>query len=251
MRILVISDIHANWPALRAIRENYDICLCLGDIVDYGTTPGPCIDWVRQNAEHTIRGNHDHGAAQDVRVSGAAGFRYLTGVTRILTCESISEDQRRYLATRPTSLALTLGGKRFFLVHATPRDPMDEYAPAEVEFWEKRLEGIDADYVLVGHTHMQYILSVGDTRVINPGSVGLPRDGDPRAGYAIIGPAGIELKRIDYPIEETIADLRASSIPDHAREMLEEVYRRGRLVVKPFVERTAPRTRTEDGSVGL
>lgn len=239
MRILVISDIHANWPALRAIREDYDYCLCLGDIVDYGATPGVCIDWVRQNAHKAIRGNHDHGAAQDVRVSGMAGFRYLTGVTRILTVETISEDQRRFLASLPMSLSLTLGDKRFFLVHATPRDPMDEYAPAEVEFWEKRLEGIDADYVLVGHTHLQYILSVGDTRVVNPGSVGLPRDGDPRAGYAIIGPSGVELKRIDYPIDETIADLRNSSLPDHAREMLEDVYRRGKLIARPFAERNA------------
>ncbi|MFN8570407.1 MAG: metallophosphoesterase family protein, partial [Gemmatimonadaceae bacterium] len=82
MRILLLADIHANWPALQAISEPFDQCLVLGDLVDYGLEPGPCIDWVRQRAAHVIRGNHDHGVAQQVRVSGKTGFKYLTAVTR-------------------------------------------------------------------------------------------------------------------------------------------------------------------------
>ena len=124
---------------------------------------------------------------------------------------------------------LTIHGKRFFLVHATPRDPLDELAPPEVDFWKRRLEHIDADYVCVGHTHTQYILQVGKTTVINPGSVGLPRDGDPRAAYAIITDEGPVLKRIDYPIEEAIASVEAAPLPDLAKEMLREVMRTGRL----------------------
>src|SRR5205085_10109522 len=142
--------------------------------------------------------NHDHGAAHRVMVQGANGFRYLTGVTRPLTIERLTPDHRKYLAGLPSSLHLTLHGKRFFLVHATPRDPLDELAPPEVDFWKRRLEHIDADYVCVGHTHTQYILQVGKTTVINPGSVGLPRDGDPRAAYAIITDDGPVLKRIEY-----------------------------------------------------
>src|SRR5262249_13853561 len=85
MRILLLADIHGNWPALQAIPEPYDVCLCLGDLVDYGLEPAPCIDWVRQHAQHTVRGNHDHGVAQDVTVAGRNGFKYLTGVTRGIT----------------------------------------------------------------------------------------------------------------------------------------------------------------------
>src|SRR5205823_6186694 len=68
MRILVVADIHGNWPALQALNEPHDLCLCLGDLVDYALEAKPCIDWVRRNAGHTIRGNHDHGMAQDVTV---------------------------------------------------------------------------------------------------------------------------------------------------------------------------------------
>src|SRR4051812_50031046 len=78
MRILLVSDIHANWPALTAVREACDVCLFLGDLVDYGCDPAPCVDWVRTNATHSIRGNHDHGAAQDVVVTGGGGVKYLT-----------------------------------------------------------------------------------------------------------------------------------------------------------------------------
>ena len=98
-----------------------------------------------------------------------------------------------------------------------------------MEAWARRLEHIDADYVCVGHSHVQYMLHVGRKTVINPGSVGLPRDGDPRAGYAIITDEGPVLKRVDYPIEEAVASLAAASLPEMARTMLAEVLRTGRL----------------------
>ncbi len=229
MRILLVSDLHANRAAIEAIREECDACLFLGDAVDYGLDCGACVDWVRERANFGVRGNHDHGVAQKVYLQGATGFRYLTGVTRPITIDTLDESQRRFLADLPTTRMLTLGGKRFFLVHATPRDPMDEYAPPDVDFWKRRLEGIEADYVCVGHTHVQFILQVGNTTVINPGSVGLPRDGDPRAGYAVISDEGPTLKRIDYPIEETVATIQASNLPEGAKHMLSEVLRTGRL----------------------
>ena len=79
MRILLISDIHGNWPALQAVAtETYDVCLCLGDLVDYGLEPAPCIAWVREHARCTVRGNHDHGVAQNVLVNGKVGYKYLS-----------------------------------------------------------------------------------------------------------------------------------------------------------------------------
>jgi predicted phosphodiesterase len=153
MRILLLADIHANWPALQAIQEPYDVCLVLGDLVDYGLEPAPCIDWVRQHATHAIRGNHDHGVAQHVRVNGRHGFKYLSGVTRSLTQERVSTADRRYLGSLPVSKWVTLDNTRFLLVHATPRDPLDEYAIADVDFWARRLEKVDAKVICVGHTH--------------------------------------------------------------------------------------------------
>src|SRR5262245_28396238 len=101
MRILLLADIHANWPALQAIDEPFDECLFLGDLVDYGLEPSPCIRWVMEHATHAIRGNHDHGVAQQVNVQGRSGFKYLTGMTRPLTQELISPDERRYLGSLP------------------------------------------------------------------------------------------------------------------------------------------------------
>jgi putative phosphoesterase len=229
MRILLVADIHANWPALEAIREPHDVCLFLGDLVDYGAEPGACIDWVRDHARYCVRGNHDHGAAQNVVIQGLSGFRYLTGVTRNLTRERLDEPGRRFLAELPVTRAVTLGGKRFLLVHATPRDPLDEYALPDPEFWKRRLENVDADVVCVGHTHVQFDLVIGDKRVINPGSVGIPRDGDPRAGYAVIDGDRVELKRIEYPFERTVRAVEDTTLPDEAKQALACVFRTGKL----------------------
>jgi len=227
MRILILADIHGNWPALQALNEPCDVCLCLGDLVDYALEPAPCIDWVRRNAHHVVRGNHDHGAAQNVTIQGRNGFRYLTAVTRPLTRERLGEEDLRYLSRLPLTQMVTLDDTRFLLVHATPRDPMDEYAPPDVAFWERRLQNVEADVICVGHTHQPYVLEVGDKLVINPGSVGQPRDGDPRASYAIIEDFRVDLKRVEYPVEETVAVIHASGLPDAAKELLADVLRTG------------------------
>jgi len=227
MRILLIADIHANWPALQALTEPFDVCLCLGDLVDYALEPAPCIEWVRQHAQYVVRGNHDHGAAQNVTVAGQNGFRFLTGVTRPLTRARTPPAGLRYLAGLPLTQMVTLDRTRFLLVHATPRDPLDEWAPADVAFWERRLQGVDADVVCVGHTHQPYVLDVGHTVVINPGSLGMPRDGDPRAAYAVLDNQRVDLKRVEYPIEDTVRTVQESTLPDAAKDLLAEVFRNG------------------------
>ncbi len=229
MRILLLADIHANWPALQAIDEPHDVCVCLGDLVDYGLEPGPCIDWVREHADHCVRGNHDHGAAQRVPITGRNGYRYLTSLTRPLTQEQLTAEQRRFLGSLPVTRMLTLDRTRFFLVHATPRDPLDEYALPDVDFWSRRLEGLEAHVVCVGHTHFPYVLEVGDKLVINPGSVGQPRDGDPRAAYAIIEDNRVELKRVEYPVDDSIHAIQESGLPELAKTLLSEILRTGTL----------------------
>jgi putative phosphoesterase len=228
MRILVIADVHANWPALQVVAaEPHDVCLCLGDLVDYALEPAPCIAWVRERAHHVVRGNHDHGVAQNVVVSGRTGFKYLTGVTRPLTRERLGEAELRYLARMPVTKMLTVDNTRFLLVHATPRDPLDEYAPPDADFWARRLANVEADVVCVGHTHQPYVLEVGDKLVLNPGSVGQPRDGDPRACCAVIEDYKVDLKRVEYAIEDTVSVVQASSLPEQAKDMLAEVFRTG------------------------
>ena len=229
MRILVVSDIHANWPALAAIDEPHDVCLCLGDLVDYGPDPAPCVRWAMEHVDHAIRGNHDHGVAQGIPVSGESGYRYLTRVSRPLVWSALDQDERRYLLQLPLTRRVTLGGWRFLMVHATPRDPLDEYVMKDPSMWAKRLQSADADIVCVGHTHLQFNLQIDGVVVLNPGSVGQPRDGDPRAAYAIIDGNRIELKRVEYPVEETVARVEASALPERAKQLLSHCLRHGRL----------------------
>lgn len=229
MRILVVSDIHANWHALRAIDQPFDVCVCLGDLVDYGPDPGPCVRWAMEHATFAIRGNHDHGVAQGIPVDGDSGFRYLTKASRPSMWEALGPEERRYLLQLPVTRRCTISGKRFLLVHATPRDPLDEYLLKDAGTWAKRLQNVDADIVCVGHTHMQFNIEVNGTIVLNPGSVGLPRDGDPRAAFAIIDDGKIELKRVQYPIERTIARIEDMTWPQRAKDIMAHVLRVGRL----------------------
>jgi putative phosphoesterase len=229
MRILLVSDIHANWPALAAINEPHDVCICLGDLVDYGPDPARCVRWAMKSAHFAIRGNHDHGVAQGIPVSGENGFRYLTRVSRPFMWDALGHDERRYLLQLPLTQRLTLKGKRFLLVHATPRDPLNEYLMIDPTTWAKRIQRADADIVCVGHSHLQFNMEVEGVVVVNPGSVGQPRDGDPRAAYAVITDHKIELKRVEYPVEETIARIEASCWPERAKQMMSLCLRNGRL----------------------
>ncbi len=227
MRILVVADIHANWPALAAIQEPFDVCLFVGDLVDYATEPGRCIDWVRQNASITVRGNHDHAVSQRISVKKDTGLHRLAAATRPLHWQTLSSLHMKFLTRLPVTRRVTLDEKRFYLVHATPRDPFDEYLRDDKEAWTLRLKGIEADFVLVGHTHLPFCLELENTTVINPGSVGQPRDGDPRCSYAIIENGRIELRRVKYDIDATLTHMRQSGIDSGTLALAEAVLKSG------------------------
>ncbi|WP_437187655.1 metallophosphoesterase family protein [Planctomicrobium sp. SH668] len=227
MRILVVSDIHSNWTALSAIREQFDRCVVIGDIVDYGTNPLPCIDWVRKYSDATVRGNHDHAVAQRVPATGTTGYRRLAAAVRPFHWNQIDPQRMKFLGRLPVSAFYRVAQSNFFLIHATPRDPMDEYLAADPEAWTQRLAGIDADFVCVGHSHLQFHLDLGRTQLINPGSVGQPRDGDWRASYAIIEDGKVILKRVEYDIDECLRQSAESEIPEWAVALTGAVLRSG------------------------
>lgn len=235
MRILLLADIHSNWPALQAIDEDFDVCLFLGDVVDYGSDPVPCVEWVQKNADWSVRGNHDHSVAQRVAVSPGGTFRQLSAEMRPLHLEALSDSHLTWLAQIPVTQHVTIGDASFLLVHATPRDPMDEYlAPGRhnsqdelISLWASRLEHVDVDFVCVGHTHIPMDLTVHGSRVINPGSVGQPRDGDPRASYAIIDDGKPDFRRVDYDIDQTVRHMRSSGLSDSLVRKAETILRSG------------------------
>ncbi|APZ94040.1 metallophosphoesterase family protein [Fuerstiella marisgermanici] len=239
MKILLIADIHSNWPALSAIDESFDQCIFLGDAVDYATEPAACIDWVQQNASYCVRGNHDHSVAQRVSVTLGGTFRQMASSMRPLHFEQLNDKHLTWLAQLPVTQHITIGDHSFLLVHATPRDPMDEYiangregerssdqADAKTQ-WQARLAHVDVDFVCVGHTHIPVDLQLDGCRVINPGSVGQPRDGDPRASYAVIEDGEVEIRRVEYDIDRTVSHMRSSGVPDSVVRKADLILRSG------------------------
>jgi putative phosphoesterase len=238
MKILLVADIHSNWPALQAIQESFDACLVLGDIVDYGTDPGPCVDWVRRNATYAIRGNHDHAVVQQVAVRGGVGLKGLAAAARPLQRELLNTSQLKYLTKLPVTQSFRLDGLSFLLVHATPRDPLDEYLGNDPDAWREVLQSVDADFVCVGHTHLPFEVNLGSTRVINPGSVGQPRDGDPRCSYAIIERGNVKFHRVEYDIDATIRQMQSTGIESSMIQFADSLLRTGGRPPSYGVERS-------------
>lgn len=227
MKILLLADIHSNWPALSAINETFDACLFLGDLVDYATDPIPCIDWVRERVTAAVRGNHDHAVAQRIPAKDGTGFRRLAAATRPVHWRVLNSSRVKYLARLPLTRRIVLGGKTFYLVHGTPRDPLDEYLLEDPEAWRLRVESIRADFICVGHTHIQFQLDLGSQQVVNPGSVGQPRDGDPRCAYAVIENGAVSLRRVPYDIDATLSQMKSSGVESGVLELAESVLRTG------------------------
>ncbi len=225
MKILVLADIHANWPALAAIDETYDVCIFNGDAVDYATEPVRCIEWLQKNATHWIRGNHDHSVAQRVTVRPGGTFRKMAAAMRGHHFDVLDDGHLTWLAEMPVTQYITIGDYSFLMVHGTPRDPMDEYIANVKDQWAARLEHVDVDFVCVGHTHVPMELELDNTRVINPGSVGQPRDGDARASYAVIEDGVVEFRRVEYDIDETVESMERAGIE-------KQVVRQARIVLR-------------------
>ncbi len=243
MRLLVVSDIHGNIEALRAVaaaEPGVDHVICLGDIVDYGPHPDATVAWVREHALTTVRGNHDNAVGFGVDCRSAPLFQRLSVESRKKTVPMMAEDALAFLRGLPTRRSLAVGGRRLELLHAAPRDPLFQYLPAtSVSEWKEAAAGIDADLILVGHTHLPVVVHLDRKRMVNPGSVGLPRDGDPRASYAIIEDGEPLLKRVAYDVERTIADLRAWGLPDDVTRSLESLFRGGEPL-SPFPATISP-----------
>jgi putative phosphoesterase len=227
MKVLVIADIHSNWPALQAVTESFDACLFVGDLVDYGVAPAPCIDWIKRHATAAVRGNHDHAVAHRVLARSGPGLKRLAAVTRPLHWDMVGPHQMKYLARLSLTRRLEIDGHSFFLVHGTPRDPLDEYLADDAESWRMRLNGIDADFICVGHTHVPFRIDLEDQCIVNPGSVGQPRDGDSRASYAVIEDGVVEFKRVPYDMDETLRMMRQAGLPEWAVEMSAAMLRSG------------------------
>ena len=201
--LAVLSDIHGNLAALDAVLADAQARGCtrhlsLGDVAGYYTQPGECIDRLRALDAVNLMGNHDGYVVSEENCPRSQVVAAIIDRHRAL----LSPAQRAWLAASPPSLQQ---GSTLF-VHGGPRDPRDQYLyTVSAGVFPK---GIDR--LFAGHTHVQVLASVAGRTFCNPGSVGQPRDGDPRAAYAIVDGATITLYRVAYDIDRTAAAMRAA-----------------------------------------
>lgn len=233
--ITIFSDIHANQPALEAViadmnqrdlRNRY----CLGDLVGYGTFPNEVVAAIREAKTPTILGNYDQGVGNS---SDDCGCAYKDEVAKALgqrsiawTNEHTTAENKTFLRQLPRQLPLPLGDLNVLLVHGSPRRVNEYlYEDRPDSSLERLLDLSEADVLVCGHTHIPYhrILPSG-RHVVNTGSVGKPKDGDPRAGYVVLKADGRDLEvqfiRVPYDIEAAAGAIEAGEMPDEFAQML-------------------------------
>jgi predicted phosphodiesterase len=229
-RVAVISDVHGNRHALEAVLaaiadDEPDAIWCLGDLVGYGPHPNECCREVAARAELCLAGNHDLVVLGALDVSDFAGD---AAAAALWTRSVLADDARAFL----TSLEPAATREGVALFHGSARDPVWEYILSEEAAWWT-FRATTEPLVLVGHSHVPLAISVvGDqlgggiaddgTEVdlrerrwlLNPGSVGQPREGDPRAAYLLLEGQGATFRRIEYAVERTQAEMREAGLPE-------------------------------------
>jgi predicted phosphodiesterase len=232
MKVLVLSDIHSNYDALLAVaktEKHVDHIWCLGDLVDYGPQPAEVVQWVRHHVQLCVRGNHDFAMAFHEDCRCGKRFRELSVTSREMNRALLTHEQIAYLQLLPVTEEIVLQNCRFRLAHAAPDGNLYRYlmpGTTDIEL-AREMEGVLADVVFCGHTHFPMIRKVGSKLFVNPGSVGQPRDGDPRAGYAVWDDGVVKLRRARYDIDATVQKLQARDLAPRLVAQLEKVLRTG------------------------
>lgn len=233
MRILIISDVHANLAALEAVLNDagrVDDVWSIGDIVGYGPRPRECVELVRILTPNiSVIGNHDWACIGRLSLDD---FNPVARFASYWTTTQLAADHLQYLESLPNRMI----DQDWTVVHGSPRHPIWEYV-YNARVAAQNFPAFDTRLCFIGHTHVPLyireeealanisphhpadgdVLDVSSGRhIINPGAVGQPRDGDPRAGFAIFEPelARVTFRRIAYPIEETQAQMREAGLPE-------------------------------------
>lgn len=234
MKRALISDIHSNLEGLEAVLADIDKqgiteIYCLGDIIGYGPNPRECIDLVMK-MNVCILGNHDQGALFDPEGFNSGAERAIFWTREQLESGpgNPAENARRwdFLGELPRNRR----ENGFMFVHGSPRNPLNEYVFPEDVYNQRKMDKLFSlieQYCFQGHTHVPGIFTQGctffspeeisyqyrlppDKMMVNVGSVGQPRDGDPRACYVVLEDDMLKFRRIEYPLEKTIAKIYAT-----------------------------------------
>jgi putative phosphoesterase len=234
MKLAILSDIHANLHALEVVwadleAQKPEAVYCLGDLVGYGAYPNEVIAFIRQRGIPTIMGNYDEGVGFDLDDCGCV-YRDPEEARRgrqslHWSREHTTSDHKTYLRDLPVHIRQDVAGLHLLFVHGSPRkinEYLYESRPAAT--FERIAKVAGCDVLFFGHTHLPYQKRVGKTLFVNAGSVGKPRDGDPRAGYVIVEVARrpqVAFRRVAYDVAAAARAVRESGLPPHFGDLLE------------------------------
>jgi protein phosphatase len=227
MRILLISDIHGNIWALESIlkREEYDILISLGDLVDYGPRPEEVVQIVKDKATFSVMGNHDYSLAFDAECPGTTEeYKKITNDLRDYFKYSITNDSINYLRNIPMEHYIEIDGFKIYLVHSSAKDPLGDYVTfdKDVSFIEEKMIPKDknVNVVLYGHTHIPGIIDINGVKIVNPGSTGFPRDIPLKPSYAVIENGMITLKKAEYDFHYLVSEFKKARVPEKYQKFL-------------------------------
>jgi putative phosphoesterase len=233
-RAAIIADIHANLPALEAVLEAVErrgvaAVYCGGDLVGYGPHPNEVCALIEERGVPTVYGNYDYAIGRDLEDCGCA---YRDQHDRELGRRSIewtlahtNELSKEFMRGLPFDLRFELGDRRVRLVHGSPRK-VNEYLFEEkpARTFERIAAGADCDVLVFGHTHRPWVREYGGVLFVNCGSVGKPKDGDPRAAFALLelegDRVGAEIERVDYDAEAVGREVAAAGLPGEYADKL-------------------------------
>jgi len=229
-RVAVITDIHANLPALdaalgRIAELGIERVFCGGDLVGYGPHPGEVCALIEARGIPTIHGNYDYAIARGLDDCGCA---YVTPHDREIgqlsvewTLANTDPAAKAFMRGLPFDLRFEVGGVAVHLVHGSPRK-VNEYLfedkPASL--YERLAAAEQADVLVFGHTHRPWIADFGGVRFVNCGSVGKPKDGDPRAAFAVLDGAGATIERVPYDAGRVADEVRRAGLPGELADKL-------------------------------
>ncbi|MDH3365834.1 MAG: metallophosphatase family protein [Thermoplasmata archaeon] len=214
MRIGIVADTHSNIHALKVVLETLDALgldstVCAGDIVGYGANPNECCREIKRRVEYTIAGNHDCAAL----TRGIFALNPYAAAAALWTNDSLYESSSEFLSSLPITLRMDFEGKVASVFHGSDRDPNKYVHQEEVD--DDLLSRTSSDMVILGHTHIPYAVRFGPGLVVNPGSVGQPRDGDARASCAVVDtkPFSCDILRVEYDIEGASQSILKAGLP--------------------------------------
>lgn len=227
MEIGVISDVHSNLPALEAVLEEFDNrgvdeIICAGDLIGYYPYPNDVLNLISSREIKCVRGNHDEavltGTPQNYKDTAIKTLKW--------TKNQIDEEKKDIIKSYPVERVEKYNFLTVHVVHGSPLHPFTDYIyPEDVDhrFIKENLNK-SPDFLILGHTHEQFRVNIGETTVLNPGSVGQPRDGEKTAGYAIIDTEyeSATLYRASYDIKRTKNKIQKEGLPQGLARRLTE-----------------------------